>query len=151
MLLVVLPLLCGILWNIFAALCGAGFLPDCRSKGSKLSRVLSCANLLDFHAEIQVRANAAKSSTGWGLSWVGQLRELVEAPEMLALAANALLEAALAGQCPRSSQKALGNSVSWSLQSFLAPAVCIFQERGQAKASSGLVSGFYFLNLRYST
>lgn len=75
---------------------------------------------------------------------MGQLRELVEAPEMLTLAANAMLEAALAGQCPKSSQTALGNSVSWSLQSFLAPVVCIFQERGQAKASNGLVSGFFF-------
>lgn len=41
---------------------------------------------------------------------MGQARELVEAPELLALE-YALLEAALAGQCPRSSQKALGNSV----------------------------------------
>lgn len=79
---------------------------------------------------------------------MGQVRELVEAPEVLALEANTLLEAALACQCPRSSQKAFGNSVSWSLQSFLASAVFIFQERGQAKPSSGLVS--VFLNLRYS-
>lgn len=44
---------------------------------------------------------------------MGQVRELVEAPELLALE-YALLEAALAG--PQSSQKALGNSGSWSLQ-----------------------------------
>lgn len=79
---------------------------------------------------------------------MGQVRELVETPEMLAFEASALLEAALAGQCPRSSQKAHGNSVSWSLQSFLAPAVFIFQERGQAKPSDGLVS--VFSNVRYS-
>lgn len=92
-------------------------------------------------------ATAAKTTGGavpaGGLSWVGLVREPVEAPGMLALEANDLLKAALARQCPRSSPKAFGNSVSWSLQIFLAPAVFIFQERGQAKTSNGLVSVFF--------
>lgn len=122
-----------------------------RAKDQPLSRALPCANPLDFHAEIQVRVNAALSRLNFG--WACSLAATAQLCDALAAARKATrgaalpagaqpggvggwrgapglpfprdapLEAALAGQWPATSQKVLGNSVSCSLQSFLAPAV----------------------------
>lgn len=141
-----------------------------RAKDQPLSRALPCANPLDFHAEIQVRVNAALSSLnfGWGCSLAATAQPCQEshswgsagwgaqpsragqggvrgAPGCPFLG-DAPLEVALAGQCSVSSRKVLGNSVSWSLQSFLAPAVW-FSRKGD-KLNHPMVWFAVFLKIK---
>lgn len=77
-------------------------LDSCQTAGAKDQncKALSCTNLLDLHAEIRVRANAAKSGLNFGL--------------VCSLAATAQLWAALATSMKASGGAVLaGGSAEW--------------------------------------
>lgn len=57
---------------------GAGLLPGIRKKDQALSRALPCANPLDFHAELQVRVNAALSFKSLNSGWVFSLAAITQ-------------------------------------------------------------------------